>query len=133
MQVKFSSQAQTGDLGVRSKGQMSLNFDYHINSKILYQTLCAFLQIKDRKHIEQNFHSVAGVMPQGWDLGVLGGSKTLAWGFAMPPHRLRILVTFLLPFEETQHFNYLHFLMQIIEQSHDQTHAVWWTNVDFSQ
>ena len=48
--------------------------------------------MKDRKHIEQNFHSVAGVMPQGWDLGVLGGSKTLAWGFAMAQHRLRIIV-----------------------------------------
>ena len=73
---------------MRSKAQISLNFDYHVN----YETLCAFLQIKDRKHIEHNFHSVAGVMPQGWDLGVLGGSKTLAWGFAMAPHRLRILV-----------------------------------------
>ena len=31
-----------------------------------------FLQIKDRKHIEQNFHSVAGVMPQGWEFRVLG-------------------------------------------------------------
>ena len=60
--------------------------------RFLYQTYCAFLQIKDRKHIELNFHSVAGVMPQGWDLGVLGGSKTLAWGFAMASHRLRILV-----------------------------------------
>ena len=27
MQVKFSSYGQTGDLGVRSKGQISLNFD----------------------------------------------------------------------------------------------------------
>ena len=27
--------------------------------------------IKDRNHVKQNFHSVAGVMPQGWDLGVL--------------------------------------------------------------
>ena len=26
-----------------------------------------------RKYIEQNFYSVAGVMPQRWDLGVLGG------------------------------------------------------------
>ena len=60
--------------------------------RFFYQTLCAFLQIKDRKHIEQNFHSVAGVMPHVLDLGVLGGSKTLAWGFAMAPHRLRILV-----------------------------------------
>ena len=38
----------------------------------LYQTLCALLQIKDRK---QNFHFVAGVMAQGWDLGVLVGQK----------------------------------------------------------
>ena len=60
--------------------------------RFLYQTLCAVLQNKDRKHIEQNFHSVALVMSQGWDLGVLGGSKTLAWGFAMGPHQLRILV-----------------------------------------
>ena len=28
--------------------------------------------MKDRKHIEQNFHSVAGIMPQRWELGVLG-------------------------------------------------------------
>ena len=32
-----------------------------------------FSQIKDRKHIEQNFHSAAGIMFQGWDLGLLGG------------------------------------------------------------
>ena len=24
------------------------------------------------KHIKHNFHSVDGIMPQGWDLGVLG-------------------------------------------------------------
>ena len=60
--------------------------------RFLYQFLCAFLQIKYCKHIEQNFDSDAGVMTQGWDLGVLGGSKTSAWGFAMAPHRLCILV-----------------------------------------
>ena len=76
MQVKFSSYGQTGDLGVRSKGQISLNFGYHINFNCVYQTLRVFSQIKHRKHIEQNFHSVAGIMPKGWDLGVLGGSKT---------------------------------------------------------
>ena len=48
-------------------------------------------QIKDRKHIEHNFHSVAGVMPRV-GLGGAGGSNTLAWGFAMVPHGLRILV-----------------------------------------
>ena len=40
--------------------------------QFLYQTLRVFSQIKDRKHIEQNFHSVAGIMPQGWDLVMLG-------------------------------------------------------------
>ena len=39
-----------------------------------------FSQIKERKHSEQNFHSVAGVLPQGAE-----GSKTLAWGFVMAP------------------------------------------------
>ena len=31
MQVKFPSYGQTDDLGVMSKGQISLNFDYHVN------------------------------------------------------------------------------------------------------
>ena len=35
MQVKFSSYGQTGDLGVRSKGQISLNFGYHVNFNFL--------------------------------------------------------------------------------------------------
>ena len=43
--------------------------------KFLYQTVCAFYQKKDRKLIEKNLHSVAGVMPQGWDLGLLVGQK----------------------------------------------------------
>ena len=42
------------------------------------QTLCVFSQLKDMKHIRWDFHSVAWVMPQGWDLGApwgIGGSK----------------------------------------------------------
>ena len=31
-----------------------------------------FSQLKDTKHIRQDFHSVAWVMPQGWDFGALG-------------------------------------------------------------
>ena len=50
--------------------------------------------LTNRKHIEQNFHSVAGVMPQGWDLGVPGESNTLVWGFAMAPHLLRAQIIF---------------------------------------
>ena len=54
-----------------------------------------FSQIKDRKHIEQDFHSVAKVMPRGGTVGCFWESKTLAWGFAMAPHRLRALVVFI--------------------------------------
>ena len=51
-----------------------------------------FSQIKDRKHIEQNFHSVARVMPGEGGFRMLGGVKNLSWGFVMAPHRLRTLV-----------------------------------------
>ena len=50
-----------------------------ISKKKLCQALCVFSQIKDRKHIEHNFHPVAGVMPQGWDLEMLG-SKNFSVG-----------------------------------------------------
>ena len=43
MQVNFSSYGQTGDPWVRSKGQISLNFSYHVNFKdFYYQTVCVF-------------------------------------------------------------------------------------------
>ena len=77
---KFKHGHVTGDLGVRSKGKISLNFGYHVNFNFLYQTLLVFSQIKDRKHIEQNFHSVAGIMPQGWDLGVMEGGQNFSVG-----------------------------------------------------
>ena len=44
MQVEFSSYGQTGDLGVRSKGQISLNFGYHVNFKDFYTKLCVCFQ-----------------------------------------------------------------------------------------
>ena len=56
----------------RSKGQISLTCQFQ---RFLYQTLCVFSQIKDRKHIEQNFHSVAKVMPRGGTAGCWGGKK----------------------------------------------------------
>ena len=31
--------------------------------------------MKDTKHIRGDFHSVAWVIPQGWDLGALGEPK----------------------------------------------------------
>ena len=49
-------------------------------SKIFIPTsLCVFSQIKDRKYIEQNFHSIARVCP-GCDLWVLGGVKNFWMG-----------------------------------------------------
>ena len=35
MQVKVSPYGQTGDFGVRSKGQIWLNFDNHVNSNFV--------------------------------------------------------------------------------------------------
>ena len=47
--------------------------------RFLNHTLCVFSQLKDIKHIRLDFHSVAWVMPKGWDLGVPwvvgGGSR----------------------------------------------------------
>ena len=60
-------------------------------SKILYQTLCVFSQVKDRKRIEQNFHSVAKVMSRGGTAGA-EGVKNLSVGICDGAHRLRTLV-----------------------------------------
>ena len=35
--------------------------------------LCVFSHMEDTKHIRRDFHSVAWVMPQGWDCGGVGG------------------------------------------------------------
>ena len=92
MQVTFSSYGQLVTLG---RGQ-KVKYHLHVNFKSFYTKLfvCVLTNKKDRKHIEQNFHSVARVMPRGGTCGCLGESKTLAWGFAMAPHQLRALVAF---------------------------------------
>ena len=61
-------------------------------SKIFFQTLCVFSQIKDTKPTERNFHSVL-LHASGVGLGGAGGgvSKMLVWRIANAPHRLRIL------------------------------------------
>ena len=41
-------------------------------SKIFIPNFVCVLTNKDRKHIEQNFHSVAKVMPRGGTAGCLG-------------------------------------------------------------
>ena len=80
MQVKFSSQGQTGDLGVSEvRGQISLNSGYHVNFEDFYTKLCVCLTNerfkKNTKHTRRDFYSVALVMPQGWDFGALGMSR----------------------------------------------------------
>ena len=45
------------------------------NSKIFIPNFCVFSQIKERKYIEQNFHSVAKVMPRGGTAGSWGSQK----------------------------------------------------------
>ena len=46
-----------------------------ISKIFISNSLCVFSQIKDRKHIEQNFHSVARVMPRGGTCGCWGSQK----------------------------------------------------------
>ena len=51
--------------------------------RFLFQTVCAFLQIKDRKHIEHNYQSVA--VPLMWDLGCWVGQKLKRWDLRWRP------------------------------------------------
>ena len=60
-----------------SKDQISFNFNYKVN--FFNQTLCVFSQMKDTKHIRQDFHSVPWVRYAPgvglWGAGVPRGSK----------------------------------------------------------
>ena len=59
--------------GELSKGQISFNFNYKVNFKDFYTKLCVCSHKWNiKKHIRRDFHSIAWVMPQGWDFGVLG-------------------------------------------------------------
>ena len=40
--------------------------------RFLFQTVCVFSQMKDTKHIRQDFQYVAWFMSQGWDFGAQG-------------------------------------------------------------
>ena len=62
-------------------------------SKIFIPNFVCVLANK-RKYIEQNFYSVAGVMLQGWDLGVLGGGLKLWRGICDGAPATADLVTF---------------------------------------
>ena len=57
--------------GVKRSNIIKFQFQSQFQ-RFLYQTLCVFSQMKDTKHFRRDFHSVAWVMPQGWDFGGLG-------------------------------------------------------------
>ena len=47
--------------------------------------------MKDTKHIRRDFHSVAWVMPQGWDFGALGcpgGQKFIFFTHGHVPYEI---------------------------------------------
>ena len=72
--------------------------------RLLNQTMCVFSQMKDIKHIRRDFHLIAWVMPQGWDLWVL-------WGFGGQ-------TIFFLKFNQRWCASYLH-------EWHMQQHIFW--------
>ena len=76
------------------KGQISLNLNHSQFQRLLNQTLCVFLQLKDIKHIRWDFHSVAWVMPKGWDiLGVPGGGEVKNFFYQIQPDLMCELLT----------------------------------------
>ena len=70
--VKLFMAPPPGVLGRGQKVKYNLISITKSVSKILYQILCAFSQMKVTKHNRRDFHSVAWVKPQGGTLGVLG-------------------------------------------------------------
>ena len=60
------------DPGEGPKGQIAFNFNYKVNFKDFIPNFVCFSQIKDTKHIRQDLHYIAWVMPQGRDFGALG-------------------------------------------------------------
>ena len=64
-------------------------------SKIFIPNFVGVLTNKRYKTYWTEFSFCCQGHAPGWEFGVLGESKTLVWGFAMAPHRLRALVTFL--------------------------------------
>ena len=101
MQVKCLSLGLTGDLEVRSKAQISLNFGYHINFKDFSTILCVCSlkqKIENKSYII--FIMLLGSFPRDGTYECWG-SKTLTWGFAMAPNRLHVLVIL-------KHFSHRH-------------------------
>ena len=60
-----------------AKSQISFYFNYKVNFKYFQPKFVCLLTNERYKHIRQGFHSDTWVMPQGWDFGVLEGSKII--------------------------------------------------------
>ena len=60
--------------------------------RFLYQTLCVFSQIKDTKHFEHDFHSVAWAISQEWDLGMLWVKNLIFPNIVMCHNKLKGMV-----------------------------------------
>ena len=66
-----------------------------ISKIFIPNSLCVYSQIKKIENIlNRIFILLPGSCPRGGTCGCWGESKTLSWGFAMAPHRLRALVAF---------------------------------------
>ena len=62
-------------------------------SKIFIPNFVCVLINKRKKTYWTEFLFCCQGHTRGWDFGVLGSQKPLAWGFATAPHRLRALVS----------------------------------------
>ena len=71
------------------KRSNSINMSF---SKIFIPNFVFVLTNKRKKTYWTEFSFCCQGHAPGWGFGVLGESKTLAWGFAMAPHRLHALV-----------------------------------------
>ena len=89
MQVNFSPYGQPGDLG-----RVSLNFNYKINFKDFCTKFCVcFPQIHcTLQNISNAFIIVTPWSGPSGGTCVAGCQKLELWGFAMAPHRLRVIV-----------------------------------------
>ena len=66
-----------------------------ISKTFIPNFVCVFSQIKDRKHIEQHFHSVARILPQGGTWGAGESKKNFIVGICDgAPSTARSSITF---------------------------------------
>ena len=90
--VKLFWASSPGALGRGQKVKYHLISITKSISKIFLPNFVCVLTNERYKTYQMGFSFCCQGHAPGWDFGVLGESKTLAWGFAMAPHLLRALV-----------------------------------------